>query len=129
MQIVMLLIILVLLLLLIYALLIYYYRKWFNKIQLFNPDAIVVPVTYFSIIIPARNEEEIIGKCLKSIFENDYPSLSFEVIVVDDYSTDKTAEVVEALQPQHCNLKLIKLAEVLKGELNSYKKKAIEIAI
>jgi glycosyltransferase involved in cell wall biosynthesis len=48
-----------------------------------------------SIIIPAYNEEENIALCLGSIFNMDYPDEMFEVIVVDNGSTDKTVEVAE----------------------------------
>jgi glycosyltransferase involved in cell wall biosynthesis len=42
-----------------------------------------------SVIVPARNEEGCIGKCLQSLCKQ---GGSFEVIVVDDHSTDATAE-------------------------------------
>ena len=81
-----------------------------------------------SIIIPARNEEENIAACLDSICNQSYPKELYEVIVVDDHSTDNTAAIVKKYASQ--NVKLISLKETLNGEqLNSYKKKAIEIAI
>ncbi len=46
-----------------------------------------------SVIIPARNEEECLGKCLESLCRMDYPRESFEVILVDNGSTDRTVEV------------------------------------
>jgi glycosyltransferase involved in cell wall biosynthesis len=52
-----------------------------------------------SIIIPAHNEEKYIGKCLTSI-KNIKSSESFEVIVVNNTSTDRTKEVVEKLLPE-----------------------------
>ncbi len=45
-----------------------------------------------SIIIPTFNEEKNIGKCLKSILAQSYSK--FEVIVVDDGSTDKTVDIL-----------------------------------
>lgn len=48
-----------------------------------------------SIIIPTLNEERNIGKCLSSIFNQNYPKNSLEVIVVDDKSVDKTIEIVK----------------------------------
>lgn len=46
-----------------------------------------------SIIVPARNEEAVLGTLLRSLNQLDYPD--YEVIVVDDQSTDGTAEVAE----------------------------------
>lgn len=54
-----------------------------------------------SIIIPAYNEEEEIGKCLESLDKQSFKD--FEIIVVDDGSTDKTKEIVH----KYKNVKLI----------------------
>jgi peptidoglycan-N-acetylglucosamine deacetylase len=47
-----------------------------------------------SIVIPAYNEENYISQCLESLKSQDYPG-EYEIIVVDNASTDKTAEVAE----------------------------------
>jgi len=47
-----------------------------------------------SVVIPAYNEEEIIGQCLFSLTKQETDG-EFEVIVVDNASTDKTAEVAQ----------------------------------
>ena len=43
-----------------------------------------------SVIIPARNEEASLGACLESLTEQHY---YFEIIVVNDHSTDRTSEI------------------------------------
>lgn len=48
-----------------------------------------------SILIPTFNEEDVLGKCLDSIFGQDYPLDKLEVFIVDNYSTDKTLEVAK----------------------------------
>lgn len=53
---------------------------------------------FVSVIVPARDEEATIERCLASILANDYPSERYEVIVVDDLSRDATAERVRAVQ-------------------------------
>jgi chlorobactene glucosyltransferase len=45
-----------------------------------------------SIVVPARNEEHNIGRCLSSLTAQEYPD--FEVLVVDDRSEDRTAAIV-----------------------------------
>jgi len=47
-----------------------------------------------SVIIPMFNSEKTIGKCLDSIYNSDYPRKGYEVIVVDDCSTDDSAKFV-----------------------------------
>jgi GT2 family glycosyltransferase len=50
----------------------------------------------FSIIIPAKNEEKNIGKCLDSIYGMDFPVEGFEVLVVDNGSSDRTVEIAKS---------------------------------
>ncbi|MFL6343951.1 MAG: glycosyltransferase [Nitrososphaeraceae archaeon] len=45
-----------------------------------------------SVILPARNEEEYIAKCLESLLGQDYPN--FEIIAVNDSSNDKTGDII-----------------------------------
>ncbi len=51
--------------------------------------------THFSVIIPARNEERYIMQLLILLRKQSYPKDQFEVILVDDHSTDATAGIVE----------------------------------
>lgn len=48
-----------------------------------------------SIVIPTYNEEENIGRCLEAIFSQLYPKGLLEVIVVDNYSEDRTVQVAK----------------------------------
>jgi chlorobactene glucosyltransferase len=47
-----------------------------------------------SVIMPARNEERYIARCLDSLLGQDYPS--FEIIAINDSSTDRTGEIIKA---------------------------------
>ncbi|MFL6329148.1 MAG: glycosyltransferase, partial [Nitrososphaeraceae archaeon] len=47
---------------------------------------------FLSIIVPARNEEQIIENCIKSLLAQNYPH--FEVIAIDDNSTDNTLSIL-----------------------------------
>lgn len=51
----------------------------------------------FSFIIPAKNEESTLNLCINSILSQDYRSGTVEIIVIDDYSTDDTAEMAKRL--------------------------------
>ncbi|MBR2649463.1 MAG: glycosyltransferase [Sediminibacterium sp.] len=113
-----------------YAVLILLYRHWFNRLQAFTPNVTSNPQIFFSIIIPARNEENNIGACLAAIAKQQYPAYLMEVIVVDDHSEDNTAQVVLQYQSILPGLRIIYLKDHLLGRIiNAYKKKAIEIAI
>src|SRR5690348_5549042 len=53
------------------------------------------PKPKVSIILPARNEEGFIEKCLTSLLDQDYNN--YEIIVIDDRSEDKTAEIIKKM--------------------------------
>jgi cellulose synthase/poly-beta-1,6-N-acetylglucosamine synthase-like glycosyltransferase len=118
------------LLLVLYALLLVAYRFWFGRLRTITLDAFATTITRFSIIIPARNEQDNIANCIKSIAQQSYPTDLYEIIVIDDFSEDNTALIVQGLQAQFSNLRLLQLKDYYKPhELNAYKKKAIEKAV
>ena len=57
-----------------------------------------------SIIIPAYNEEKVLGDCLESIIRVNFPKTQYEVIVVDDGSTDRTYEIATSYQAKYNNI-------------------------
>ena len=112
-----------------YLALIYYYRDLFQRLQPIAAND-GPPTTRFSILIPARNEQENISQCIESIYRQEYPAHLFEVIVIDDHSTDNTAAIVQNYKAKFATLKLVTLADTVNGKLlNAYKKKAIDTAI
>src|SRR3954471_7893364 len=89
----------------IYAGLIVYYRISWSQVAGFKRETSdVKSVTSITIIIPARNEEENIKNCLQSIMEQSYPKNLFEVIVIDDHSTDGTVKIIEEFSNQNVTL-------------------------
>ena len=61
-----------------------------------------------SFIIPAYNAADTIVRCLESIYGLSLKRDEFEVIVIDDCSTDNTCEIVSKYQSQHPNITLLK---------------------
>lgn len=51
----------------------------------------------FSIVIPAKNEESNIGRCLASILSVDWDSRDFEIVVVDNGSSDRTVHIAREM--------------------------------
>ncbi len=64
----------------------------FNKVKTFERTE-VNPKTTFSIIVPFRNEAKNLPKLLKSISKLNYPKELFEIILVDDFSTDTSERI------------------------------------
>lgn len=67
-----------------------------------------MPKPYLSIVIPAYNEERRLPPTLEKLFSY-LPSIgkSYEIVIVDDGSKDKTVERVRAMQEKHPELRLI----------------------
>ncbi|MDX1476689.1 MAG: glycosyltransferase [Saprospiraceae bacterium] len=61
-----------------------------------------------SVVIAARNEARYLGQCLASMTQQHYPADLLEVIVVDDHSTDRTAEIAA----QFPSVRVIQLAGI-----------------
>src|SRR5271167_3738249 len=62
-----------------------------------------------SVIVPARNEEAAIGACVESLIRQEEIA---EIAVVNDQSTDKTAEIVRDLAAKYPGVKVIDVAEL-----------------
>jgi glycosyltransferase involved in cell wall biosynthesis len=60
-----------------------------------------------SIVIPMRNEEPFIARCLDSILANDYPQENYEILIADGISTDQSREIVLEYSKTHPNIKLL----------------------
>jgi len=110
--------------LLIYSLLLFLLRKDWKRLSYSKVPIDFIPSVSFSVVIPARNEEEVIEQCLDSVLAQRYPSSLFEIILVDDFSEDKTAIIAKKK-----DVRIIHLKEIVNNKINSYKKKAVEEGI
>lgn len=98
-------------------------RGWFRLKKFRTND--FQTCTPVSVIIAARNEENKISATIEDILKQDFPKELLEVIIIDDHSTDSTAEIVKSYENK--GVRLIQLNE--DKAINSYKKKAIQTAI
>lgn len=80
-----------------------------------------------SVVIAARNEENVICKTLTQVLDQDYPNDLYEVIVIDDRSEDSTARIVETFAETNSRVRLIRQTTIL-ADL-SPKKQALECGI
>lgn len=82
-----------------------------------NDDANKFP--YVSIVIPMRNEEKFIGRCLNSILASDYPANRFEIIIVDGMSTDQSRRIVNEYILKYKNIKLLDNPQKIRAAANN----------
>jgi len=69
-------------------------------------DKVPEPAPLISVLIPARDEEGNIATCLDSLQKQDYPN--FEILVLDDNSSDNTATIVEQVVAKDVRIQLLK---------------------
>jgi cellulose synthase/poly-beta-1,6-N-acetylglucosamine synthase-like glycosyltransferase len=69
----------------------------------------------FSVVIAARNEEANIGPCLEAVLRQSIEPGRFEVIVVDDRSTDRTAEIVREFSERDPRVRLVQVTDCPAG--------------
>lgn len=60
-----------------------------------------------SVVIPCRNEEKFIKKCLDSVVSQNYPKENLEVLVVDGASQDRTREIIQRYSENYPFIKLL----------------------
>ena len=68
-----------------------------------------------SVLVPARNEEENIKKCIVSLTKQDYKNI--EILVLDDNSTDNTENILKEMSKKYSNVKFYKGEHLRKGWL------------
>ncbi|NTV37803.1 MAG: glycosyltransferase, partial [Anaerolineales bacterium] len=71
-----------------------------------------------SVLVPARNEEHNIVACVTSLLEQDY--LDYEVIVLDDHSTDRTLSLLVGLANEDTRLRVLTGAPLPEGWLGKH---------
>ena len=84
--------------------------------------------SFVSVVVAARNEEKNIQRCIRSLVNQTFSKNDFEVIVVDDNSSDKTREVVADLARSDSRIRLLQLPTSKENEVGR-KPQAIALGI
>lgn len=119
-----------LLLLISYVFLIDFYRRSWNQIPEFSPEHLTVQ-PFISVIIPIRNEENNLKNLIESLSLQSYPASRFEVIIIDDHSTDNSWSILQSLSDSSITIRPVRLSDEISSEsiIKAHKKFAIEKAI
>lgn len=113
----------------VYAAILFFYLKGWRACPEWRIPEGFEPDIQVSVIIPARNEAANIGACLQAIAAGSYPPGLLEIIVVDDFSDDDTAETVLQWREGKNSpvVRLIRLSDL--SPAGAGKKKALETGI
>jgi cellulose synthase/poly-beta-1,6-N-acetylglucosamine synthase-like glycosyltransferase len=122
-----------LLLIIPYGMLIAYYHSAWKAIPIYSPatPGSPSPHTRISVLVPARNEAVNIGACLDSLVAQSYSRALYEVIVIDDHSTDRTWEILAARPDTDMHFRAMRLADAqpVPERVKAHKKFAIEVGV
>ncbi len=113
--------------LLLYCFLIVFFIFGFLKLKIFSNQNHIDPNTFVSIVIPARNESKSIVACIESLMAQNYSRAWFEVIVIDDHSTDDTPLLLNKLKSSSGSMNLHNLSMSINTV--SSKKNALDFGI
>ncbi|MDG2448605.1 MAG: glycosyltransferase [Saprospiraceae bacterium] len=89
----------------------WHYNRTFSSYRVHEKNQLTPKVC---VLICAKNEEENLPKCLNSIFNQDYSY--FDLLVMDDYSHDGTAQVLKKYQQHHKNLFIHRPSQNITGK-------------
>jgi len=84
-----------------------YYIVVFGKFSFAKPQTVTPKRVPISVIVCAKNEEENVKKFVPLLSEQDYHT--FEIVLIDDASSDNTLEIFEEFEKQYPNIKLVKV--------------------
>ena len=84
-----------------------YYVVFFGKFSFAKKQTSTPKRIPISVIVCAKNEEENVKQFVPLLLEQDYPD--FEIVLIDDASSDETLEIFEAFEKQYSNIKLVKV--------------------
>ncbi|MCE5221608.1 MAG: glycosyltransferase [Clostridium sp.] len=80
---------------------------YYSKINNEKMDEQLKNYPFVSILVPAHNEAVVIRKTVTSLLELDYPKDKYEVIIVNDNSSDNSAQILQEMQKKYAQKNLI----------------------
>jgi len=64
---------------------------------------------FVSVVVATHNEQETVHRCLTSLLDQSYPAQLVELVIVDDHSSDRTAEIVQQLSSSEPRIRFFAL--------------------
>jgi len=74
-----------------------------------DSDAGAADLPFVSVLVPARNEEKNMAACLESLARQEYPRDRYEIVAVNDRSSDGTLAIISEYQKKHSMVKCVNI--------------------
>ncbi len=107
----------------VYLFIISFFIIGWEKIPVYQKGSSILSGTFLSLIIALRNEEKNVPNLITSLLNQSLVKSCFEIIIVDDHSSDNTYQLCTSLVFNHSNIKILKLSK------NAGKKQALIFGI
>jgi cellulose synthase/poly-beta-1,6-N-acetylglucosamine synthase-like glycosyltransferase len=104
------------------------YSRMFDRQRIYYSDVYDSEMPFVSVLIPMHNEEKVLEGLIKSLVDTDYDKDRLEIIMINDHSTDSTAEMLETCHHQYPFINVMHRDDGIAGKpaaLND----ALEIAV
>jgi glycosyltransferase involved in cell wall biosynthesis len=85
----------------------FYYLGIFSKFAFAKPQSVTPKRIPVSVIVCAKNEAEKVKEFIPILATQDYPD--YEIVLIDDASSDETLDIFEAFEKQYSNIRLVKV--------------------
>lgn len=90
-----------------YAGMILWFRKGWKELPVFEDPQGMLPKEKVSVIVACHNEEHNLPELIRTLRQQSYPASLTEILLVDDYSTDRTREIIKQAAKVNPNIKAI----------------------
>jgi cellulose synthase/poly-beta-1,6-N-acetylglucosamine synthase-like glycosyltransferase len=95
---------------------IFTFSRVYGKQRPSYSDVLERDLPTISVLVPMHNEAAVAGRCLDALLASDYPADRFEVVALDDHSTDDTARIVERYAASDRRVRLVTVNEGRRGK-------------
>ena len=82
-------------------------RTFEGAVVALEPMTQAEALPFVTIVVPCRNEEKHIARCLESMLANDYPKERMEILILDGMSEDRTREIVAGYSERFPMIRLV----------------------
>ncbi len=79
-------------------------------------DGVAASLPSVTVLLPVRDEEAVLPHCLASLSAQEYPAAQLEVLVVDDHSSDRSADIVRTRAEEDSRFQLLSCGEEEEGK-------------
>lgn len=95
---------------------IFSFNRMYSKQRIYYSDLYDSELPFITVLMPMHNEEKVLENSIRSLMDSDYDKDKFEIIAINDNSTDSTGELLDKLAMEYPQLKPFHRKSELRGK-------------